>query len=84
MRRNDRTVDEPLSLAERHYRDAEARVAHQEALVSALALHGHDIGLSQALLETMRVTLDLMRERVEHEKRRSARERDACATALLS
>ncbi|HWI28553.1 MAG TPA: hypothetical protein VN668_16385 [Stellaceae bacterium] len=79
MSANDLAVDEPLGMAEQHYRDAEARVAHQEALVSLLALHGHDISLSQALLETMRVTLDLMREHVEH-----ARHRGEPASAMLA
>ena len=56
-----------LSLAEHHLRAAEARVARQEVLIAELALHGHDTTLSEALLETMRATLKLMRDHVEAE-----------------
>ncbi len=56
------------SLAEHHLREAEARVARQEALVAELTLHGHDTSLSEALLDTMRATLELMRDHVKTER----------------
>jgi hypothetical protein len=73
----DRPYEDPLAMAKRHLREAESRVARQEALVRELALDGHDTSLSRALLETMAVTLDLMRQHA----RAMARDRDAPAPA---
>lgn len=51
-----------LDQANQHVREAEERIAKQEALVRQLAADGHDIRDAEALLQAFRDTLAGMKE----------------------
>jgi hypothetical protein len=58
----------PLEQAQRHVVEAEARVAHQTALVAELTRDGHETTAAELLLSTMQETLLLMRARLADEQ----------------
>lgn len=62
----------PLEQAQRHVVEAEARVAHQTALVAELARDGHDTTTAELLLSTMQETLFLMRAHLVGEQERDS------------
>jgi hypothetical protein len=53
---------EHLDQANQHIREAEERIARQEAIVRELATDGHDTHNAEALLQIFRDTLARMKE----------------------
>jgi hypothetical protein len=65
----------PLAIAERHVREAEARIAHQRAILDELTRHGHAQAavLAQSVLDTMLETLRLAEEHLAFERATAGR-----------
>lgn len=59
---HDPPVEDRLLIARRHVAEGEERVRRQEALLQELARDGHPTTEAEALLDTMRKTLELMRD----------------------
>ncbi|MBV9527750.1 MAG: hypothetical protein JOZ79_05210 [Sphingomonas sp.] len=59
----------PLAQAERHVREAEARILRQHELISRLAREGHDTAEAEKLLRTLLQTLAPMRDHLAMEQR---------------
>ena len=69
------TERDHLVQANRHIARAQDMVSEQHALIERMAEHGHDTTLAEAVLETMRTTLDRMHEHRELIEKAIASER---------
>jgi hypothetical protein len=60
-------MESSLQQAERHVREGEERVARQAALVQRLFARGLDPAGAEAILESLRASLELSREHLRRE-----------------
>jgi hypothetical protein len=60
-------MESSLEQAERHVREGEERVARQAALVQRLVARGLDPAGAEAILESLRASLELSREHLRRE-----------------
>ena len=70
-------METPLEMAPRHVIRGEYLVARQERIVTTMLQSGHDTWLADAVLNTLRDLLKIMREDLDREEARSGRSIDS-------